>query len=71
MNNVYSKHWGGGGGVCWTPVGIFVVYSYLLNFCRQWHLCKFLILVDLSIKVLNTKDLSIKVGFFKSLLLKK
>ena len=27
---------------------VFVVFSYLLNFCWQWHLCKFLILGDLS-----------------------
>ena len=27
---------------------VFVVFSYLLNFCRQWYLCKFLILGDLS-----------------------
>ena len=27
---------------------VFVVFSFLLNFCRQWHLSKFLILGDLS-----------------------
>ena len=27
---------------------VLLVFWYLLNFCRQWHLCKFLILGDLS-----------------------
>ena len=27
---------------------VFVVFSFLLNFCKQWHLCKFLILGDLT-----------------------
>ena len=26
---------------------VFIVFSYLLNFCSQWHLCKFLNLEDL------------------------
>ena len=43
---------GGGGGVGWRHLDpswhVFVVFSYLLNFCRQWYLCKFLILGDLS-----------------------
>ena len=29
-------------------VCFFFVFSYLLGLCRQWHLCKFLILGDLS-----------------------
>ena len=36
----------------WGPLDpswyVVVVYSYLLNFCRQWYLCKFLILGGLS-----------------------
>ena len=39
----------GGGGCHLDPSWhVFVVFSYLLNFCRQWYLCKFLILGDLS-----------------------
>ena len=34
---------GGDGGGPLDP-SWFVFFSYLLNFCRQWHLCKFLIL---------------------------
>ena len=46
-----GRGWGGGGGgggpldLSWYS---FVVCSYLLNFCRQWHLCKLLILEGLS-----------------------
>ena len=39
----------GVGVVRWTPVGMFLLFfSYLLNFGKQWHLCKFLILGDLA-----------------------
>ena len=40
---------GGWGLVSVRPQWVYsVVFSYLLNFCRQWHLYKFLILGDLS-----------------------
>ena len=39
----------GNGGCPMDPIrNVFVVFSYLLNFCREWHLCKFLILEELS-----------------------
>ena len=39
---------GGRGGPVDFCHYVFLVFSYWLNFCRQWHLCKFLILGDLS-----------------------
>ena len=61
-----------------------VFFSYLINFCRQWHLCEYLILGDLSTHLLGLVfscltsakmriwvPHSIKVGFFKSLFFKK
>ena len=45
---------GEGGGTTLDPNRyVFVAFSYLLNFCRQWHLCKSLILVDLSTHLLG------------------
>ena len=39
--------WGGAGG---DPVDMFfVVFSYSLNFSREWHLRKFLVLGELSV----------------------
>ena len=63
-----------------------VVFIYLLNFCREWHLCKFLILGDLSphlfaliflcptsekMRVGPSPLSCIKVGFFKTLFFEK
>ena len=55
----HKKMVGGGGGEGWggrwegVSVGpqlvcFFFFFPYLLDFCRQWHLYKFLILGDLS-----------------------
>ena len=45
---------GGWGLVSVRPQLVYsVVFSYLLNFCRQWHLYKFLIFGDLSIYLLG------------------
>ena len=74
-----------GEGGRWTSVSMFLCFfSYLINFCRQWHLCEYLILGDLSTHLLGlvfsclTSDKmriwvphSIKVRFFKSLFFKK
>ena len=60
---------------------VFVVFSFLLNFCKQWHLCKFLILGDLTTHLFRENEgwlqqttpppSSIKVGFFKTSFFKK
>ena len=75
-----------GGDMVDTSWYVFVVFSYLLNFCRQWHLCKFLILGDLSTDLFGLVFLhptskkigvgvgptlsSINLGFFKTLFFK-
>ena len=38
----------GGGGPLDPSWYVFVIFSYLLHFCRQWHVCKLRILGDLS-----------------------
>ena len=49
MKNFFNSLATEGGG-CLTPVGMFFFcfFSYLPNCCRQWQLCKFLILGVLS-----------------------
>ena len=47
--NPLDTEGGGGGQARWTAVGMFfLLFSYLLNFCIQWHLRKFLTLGQLS-----------------------
>ena len=57
----------------------FCCFFIFANFCRQWYLCKFLILGDLSTHLFgldytgppNPSRSTAKVGFFKTLFFKK
>ena len=52
ITSIFLTLWlliGGRGGSLDPSRYVFVAFSGFLNFCRQWHLYKFLILGDLSI----------------------